>query len=200
MLIKKEEYNILSLDVSTKCIGVSLFTSTGLLLELTHISPVIKPEPEEKLELLIKKAELFKEFIIEKGYNNLNIKHVIIEEPLLQSNNVNTIGTLLRFNGIITFLCYEILNLIPTYISTYESRKNAFPELMQPGSTKKEVLFGGYPKTVDKKKVIWDKVAVLEPQITWLYDKKGALKKENFDMTDAYTCGLAFMKINGLRK
>jgi hypothetical protein len=193
-----EDYCLLGLDVSTKTIGVALFSSKGELLELTHISPVVKPEPENKLETLIKKADIVRDFLVEKGYKDLNIKAVLIEEPLLQSNNVNTVGTLLRFNGMITKICYDLISVIPTYISTYESRKNAFPELMQPGATSKLVLFGAYPKDIDKKKVIWEKVAKLEPQINWLLDKKGGLKKENFDMTDAYTVTRAYMRMNNL--
>jgi hypothetical protein len=56
------------------------------------------------------------------------------------------------------------------------------------------VLFGDYPFDVDKKMVVFDKVCDLEPQIVWLYDKHNKLKKENFDMSDAYTCGIAHMK------
>jgi hypothetical protein len=56
------------------------------------------------------------------------------------------------------------------------------------------VLFGGYAFDVDKKSVIWELVSDLEPQIMWLFDKNSKLKKENFDMTDAYTCGRAYMQ------
>jgi RNase H-fold protein (predicted Holliday junction resolvase) len=188
------EYFILGLDVSTKTIGISLFNNKGQLLELTHISPKIKPVPETKTEELIKKADLFAEFV--SKYSKMNIKHVLIEEPLLRSNNVNTVGTLLRFNGMVTKICYDILDVTPEYISTYEARKNAFPELMQPGASSKIVLFGGYPKDIDKKRVIWNLVSKREPRINWLLDKKGELKKENFDMSDAYVVALSFMHTN----
>jgi RNase H-fold protein (predicted Holliday junction resolvase) len=190
------EYFLLGLDVSTKTIGVSLFNNSGQLLELTHISPKSKPSPTSKTEELIKKANLFSDFI--SKYSKMNIKHILIEEPLLRSNNVNTVGTLLRFNGMVTKICYDNLGVTPEYISTYEARKNAFPELMQPGSSGKIVLFGSYPKEIDKKRVIWEKVSKKEPQITWLLDKRGQLKKENFDMSDAYTCVLAYAHIKNI--
>ena len=50
---------ILGLDVSTKTIGIALFEEDGKLLELTHITPKIKPIPESKLELLFKKVDAF---------------------------------------------------------------------------------------------------------------------------------------------
>lgn len=184
------EFYLLGLDVSTKTIGISLFNNKGELLELTHISPKAKPEPKTKTEELVKKADLFYDFI--QKYKNLGIKYVVIEEPLLRSNNVNTVGTLLRFNGMVTKICYDILGVVPEYISTYEARKNAFPSLMQPNSSGKLVLFGGLPKDIDKKKIVWDLVSKREPEINWLLDKKGQLKKENFDMSDAYTVMLAF--------
>jgi len=185
----QEEFYLLGLDVSTKTIGISLFNNKGELLELTHISPKAKPEPKTKTEELVKKADLFFDFI--QKYKNLGIKYVVIEEPLLRSNNVNTVGTLLRFNGMVTKICYDVLGVVPEYVSTYEARKNAFPSLMQANSSGKLVLFGGLPKDVDKKKIVWDLVSKREPEINWLLDKKGQLKKENFDMSDAYTVMLA---------
>jgi RNase H-fold protein (predicted Holliday junction resolvase) len=91
---------VLGLDVSTKTIGVALFEDTGKLLELTHITPKIKPKPESPLELLMKKADTFEKEFLQK-YADFDIEKVFIEEPLLRSNNVNTVGTLLRFNGMI---------------------------------------------------------------------------------------------------
>lgn len=192
----QEDYYLLGLDVSTKTIGISLFNQKGELLELTHISPMVKPTPSSKTEELIKKADLFSDFILK--YSKMKIKHVLIEEPLLRSNNVNTVGTLLRFNGMVTKICYDKLGVTPEYISTYEARKNAFPELMQPGSSKKIVLFGAYPKDTDKKRVIWELVSKREPKISWLLGKNGELKKENFDMSDAYTVCLSYARMQNI--
>jgi hypothetical protein len=204
---------ILSLDVSTKTIGMALFEmSDGKLLELTHITPKIKPQPENKLEELFRKVDAFEKLLTR--YMDLDIEKVVIEEPLLNSNNVNTVGTLLRFNGMISKVVDDVLGIVPEFISSYDSRANAFPELMairthdktgQPYKekdlkSKKPVLFGAYPWDIDKKQIIWDKVADREPQIVWEYDKNMRLKKENFDMTDSYACGLAWLKINGYLK
>jgi len=163
------------------------------------------------MEELFKKANIFEEEFLNK-YADVGITRVIIEEPLLRSNNVNTVATLLRFNGMVSRSVYSVLGLVPDYISSYDSRAFAYPELMQIRTKnkkgepykeaelkrKKPVLFGGYAWDVDKKMVAWEKVADLEPQITWLYTNKGTLKKENFDMTDAYTCVRAAMKRDGL--
>lgn len=206
---KIEKSYVMGLDISTKTIGMALFDINGKLVELTHFTPKIKPQPENKLEELFRKVDAFERVLTR--YVELDIQKVIIEEPLLNSNNVRTVATLLKFNGMISKIVDEVLGVTPDFISSYDARAFAFPELMairtvdkkgQPYKEKelkdkKPVLFGGYSWDVDKKQIIWDKVADREPQIVWEYDKNMRLKKENFDMTDSYACGLGFMRKNG---
>jgi len=193
----KNTPKVLGLDISTKTIGWSLFDiQTQKLLELTHVSPVIKPKPEDKIEELLAKVDAFEEKLQE--YKEIGITKVVIEEPLLNSNNVWTVGTLLRYNSMITKSIYDILGIIPSYISTYNSRKFAWPELVQDNGKGKKVLFGGLPKDIDKKELIWQKVSEAEPQIVWLYTRNNTLKKECFDQADAYTCVQGYMRQQGL--
>ena len=193
----KNSAKVLGLDISTKTIGWSLFDiQTQKLLELTHFSPVIKPKPEDKIEELLSKVDLFEEKL--QGYKNLGITKVIIEEPLLNSNNVWTVGTLLRYNSMISKSIYDVLGVVPNYISTYNSRKYAWPDLVQENVKGKKVLFGGLPKDIDKKEIIWKKVAEAEPQIVWLYTRNNTLKKECYDQADSYTCVQGYMKQEGL--
>ena len=188
---------VLGLDISTKTIGWALFEYNNQeLLELTHVSPVIKPKPEDKIEEILYKVDAFEEKL--NNYRDLGIKKVVIEEPLLNSNNLWTVGTLLRYNSMISRSIYNILNIVPSYISTYNSRKYAWPDLVRENNKGKMVLFGGLPKTIDKKEIIWKKVSNAEPQITWLYTRNNTLKKECYDQADAYTCVLGYMKKEGI--
>jgi hypothetical protein len=107
---------------------------------------------------------------------------------------------------------YDTIGVVPEFISSYDARKYAFPELMEVRKFKKDgtplpekqiaknqpVLFGAYDFDIDKKYVLWEKVAELEPQVTWFYDKKNKLKKETFDTSDAYVCGIGYMNMVGL--
>jgi hypothetical protein len=189
----KESPKVLGLDVSTRTIGWALFDiQSRELLELTHVSPVPKPKEESKIKELLLKSDIFRNKLIE--YKDLGIVKVIIEEPLLNSNNVYTISTLLRYNTLITKEIYDVLGIVPEFISTYNSRKFAYPELVRENNKNKFVLFGGFPKDCDKKQIIWEQVAKREPQIQWLYTRNNTLKKENFDQTDAYTCVLGYMR------
>jgi len=184
---------ILGLDVSTKTIGWALFDSqSGELLELTHFSPKIKPTPESKIEEMLKRTDQFKNKLID--YTNVGITQVVIEEPLMNSNNIRTVATLMRYNSFITRIIYEVLGITPEYISTYNSRKFAFPNLYAENSKGRKVLFGKYDVGCDKKQIIWQQVSNKEPHLTWAYTRNNTLKKENFDMADAYTCVLGAMK------
>ena len=195
----KNKPKILGLDVSTKTIGFALFDLNGSeLLELTHFSPKIKPLPEDKIEEMLKKADAFKKHL--ENYKDMGIIKVIIEEPLLNSNNAFTIGTLLRYNSIILKCCYDILGVVPTFISTYNARKFAFPDLVGENKTGKRVLFGGYPKDVDKKQLIWDHVNTLFPEVEWPRDKVNKIKKESFDMSDAVATVIGYINMCNLTK
>ena len=100
----KESPKVLGLDVSTRTIGWALFDiQSKELLELTHISPSTKStenQDNSKIKDLLLKAEVFNTKLLE--YKNLGIVRVIIEEPLLNSNNINTVQVLMRFNS---FIC-----------------------------------------------------------------------------------------------
>jgi hypothetical protein len=214
--MEKEPEFVLALDVSTSTIGIALFEDMGRIGELKllhHVSPKVKPKPENKMEELFRKVEIFEQEFL-THYSDFGITRVIIEEPLLQSNNVYTIATLLRFNGMISKSVYDTIGVVPEFISSYDARKYAFPELMAIRKFKKDgtpllekviakntpVLFGDYAFDVDKKYVLWEKVAELEPQVTWFYDKNNKLKKETFDTSDAYVAGIGYMQKHDIWK
>lgn len=209
---------ILGLDVSTTTIGVCILlddgTDYGKILELTHVSPQVS-KSMGKTESLFAKKDVFRTFI--RKFNNLGIDYVVIEEPLLSSQNVNTVATLLRFNALISNVIYEEMRIVPEYISSMDARTHCFPTLISPRKygvdekiyqkdkilkeikEDKYVLFGANPWSSDKKTILQGMVAEIFPQIEWLYNSKGQLKKENFDSSDAYiaACGFARMKKYG---
>jgi RNase H-fold protein (predicted Holliday junction resolvase) len=195
--VLKNTPKVLGLDISTKTIGWALFDLMDKnLLELTHVSPKLKPLPENKLEQHLLKSESFTTKL--KNYQNIGICKVIIEEPLINSNNVYTVSTLMRYNAFIIKSIYNVLGVIPDLISTYNARKFAFPNLVAKNKQNRKVLFGGYEKGCDKKQIIWKHVSDLEPHLTWEMTRNQTLKKENYDMADAYTCVLGFMQKEGI--
>ncbi len=150
-------------------------------------------EKENKILELMLKSGITKEKL--QTYQGLGVTKVVIEEPLLNSNNVYTVGTLMRYNTLVCKEVYDVLGIVPEFITTYNARKFAFPFLVDKNPKGKFVLFGGFEKTIDKKVIIWEQVAKREPQVTWQYTKNNTLKKENYDQSDAYTAVLGYMRM-----
>lgn len=203
----EKERIILGLDLSTACIGVSIVKYDGKnidILKVSHVKPKV-PNKIKGTEALFYKAKIFKEQFIEKNMG-LGITDVIIEEPLPTSQHTRGISTLLRFNGMLSQSIYEATGVVPIYISSYDARKYAFPELMAVRKFNKNeevypltklrksiknndlVLFGGYPFSCQKKYILWNKISELYPYIEWEYDKNGELTTENFDASDSLIC------------
>lgn len=202
---------ILGLDVSTHCIGISVaeYGNGDLrLIDVTHLRPKI-PTKIKGMESLFMKSSIFREKI--ETYKDFGITDVVIEEPLVGSNNIETVATLLKFNGMVSQTVYDIFNVVPVFISSYDARKYAYPELMAVRKFNKKgevyplkkieaaihknelVLFGAYPFDCEKKLIMWNRVSELFPDIEWIYDSKGGLKNENFDASDSMVCILGYV-------
>lgn len=210
---------LLGLDISTACIGLTLAENeNGVLkiLQVTHFR-LKAPSKIKHIESLFYKSIYFENIlnsyknISNYGSDKLKINKVIIEEPLVSSNNSGTVSTLLRFNGMISLSVYRIFGIVPIFISSYEARKYAFPDLMAVRKYNKAgsvypvnkirkalkegdiVLFGEYPWDCEKKLILWGKVSDMYPNIEWQYDKNNNLKKENFDASDSLICILGYI-------
>lgn len=210
---------ILGLDISTSCIGVCVVKDDGKsdkpeILYLSHKTPKI-PKDMKGIEALFVRKQIFEDEFIKQINETYKITDVIIEEPLLSSNNINTVATLLRFNGMISEAIYRIIGIVPNFISSYDARMFSFPELVAIRKYNKKgeeyplkhindaikknniVLFGAYPFDIDKKGVMMNMVnEMYEGKIEWLYNKNGGLKKENYDACDSLVCALAYININ----
>lgn len=222
--VKKEENKeeikypriIMGLDVSTVCIGVSIIVDFGEgnpeIMKITHVSPKVSSKIKNIEALMCRKAIFENEFLV--GLKDIGITDVVIEEPLLSSNNSYTVGTLLRFNGMICDSIYRVLGIVPHFISSYDARTYSFPDLMALRKFNKKgeelpiskikkaikdnhvVLFGAYPYDVDKKVVMMNKVNEMYPNIDWILNSKGEIKKENYDACDSLVCALAYVNVN----
>lgn len=212
MIEENKDRIILGIDISTTCLGVSLIQYTNgkfEILKISHVKPKI-PKKIKGTEGLFLKAKQFKEEFIDK-YKNIGLTDIIIEEPLPNSQNNNTVTTLLRFNGMISQSIYEATGIVPKYISSYDARKYAFPELMAVRKYNKKgeqydikkikqsikknelVLFGEYAFDCQKKYIIWNKISEMFPDIQWEYNKNNELKTENFDASNSLTCVLGYI-------
>lgn len=217
---------ILGLDVSTSCIGLTLAVNVNKelkIIQVTHFR-LKTPSKLKGIEALFHKSAYFETVLNDYkdlsklGMGELKINHVVIEEPLIGSNNAFTASTLLRFNGMISQSVFNILNVIPEFISSFDARKCAFPELLAVRKYNKSgkvypvekirkslkegnlVLFGEYPWDCDKKLILQSKISDMFADINWQYDKNGELKKENFDASDSLVCVLGYIHKHNMKE
>jgi len=166
---------ILALDISTSCIGYSVFHEDGKLETASYI------KFNDKLTIF-EKLEEFKNTI---SYLKGKITFIAIEEPLKKFmgkfSSATTIALLNFFNGMISSFLYLEFGLEPIYFNVNNARSIAFPKLKieKEGSIKHE---------------IWKKVMELEPLIDWKYGPRSRkLLDENYDVADSYVIGLAML-------
>lgn len=205
---------ILGMDISTTCCGVSILkynANTGEK-EIMYIGSV-KFKTQKGLtteDSLFVKSRQFTEDFINK-YKDIGITDIVIEAPLPNSNNLMTVHTLARFNGMLSQSIFDAISVAPQYISSYDARKYAFPTLMSVRrydkkdepypidkvrkAIKKNELtpFGGYTYSTDKKYVLWELINKSYDGIVWQYNKNGELKKENFDASDSLVAILGWI-------
>lgn len=217
---------ILGLDISTTCTGVSIVyvdeNNVIKPLVVTHLKQQVPKKNISNIETLFLKCNLLMEkieeilkdnhlYFIENNEIKTLITDIVIEEPLLSSNNQNTVATLLRYNGMVAYKVYNLLNIVPQFISSYDARMYGVPSLMavrkynKAGNIYPEnkikkainsdelVLFGAYPFDCAKKLILWNYVSERFPEIQWVYNKKGELSKENFDASDSLICVLGLL-------
>lgn len=213
---------VLGLDISTKCVGISCcYVNNDVVTPIivTHMRPKI-PTKITGIEALFLKCNLFMEALenllvtnklYDKETKKTALTNIVIEEPLLSSNNEYTVGTLLRYNGMVALEVYKLTHIIPEFISSYDARKYGVPSLMAVRKFKKNgesypenkikkainnnelVLFGAYPFDCAKKFILWNYISDKYPEINWVYNKKNELKDENFDASDSLICVMGYV-------
>lgn len=195
----EKEY-ILGLDVSTSTVGIALFDLSGKLLELNHVSPIIKDETILKHDLLWEKSSLVIDFLVE-NYPPEKISEIILETPLISSKQKDTAGLLNYFGGIFFgHLRSKYNNSKIDYITVDEARRYGLPEIV---GGKNKTLFGAFNNLLDKsvmkdckKMIVLSLVAQRYPTIVWLLNNNLTIDKKNLDRADAITVVLGYKQKN----
>lgn len=187
---------------------------------ISHVSPKIDKDIKGIEALILRKDIFEKNFLLRMNevLANINcplkkITECIIEAPLVYTSagsNAATVAQLNQFNALLSEGVYKVLGIVPHYISSYDARMISFPELLSIRKFNKKgefynvkhivnaldnnhlILFGSYPFDCDKKGIMMNCVCEKYPNIPWIYNKKGELKKENYDSCDALICALAY--------
>jgi hypothetical protein len=170
-----------SFDISTSCIGVSIFNENFELTSVKALKMTTNKDCQDDPE--ITKGDGFKKFVEElKIYEIIDI---FVEEPLVKSNNVYTVNKLLKFNGICSYILRDVLGIIPKFMSVDEVRRIFCPEMTEYDARKNKFTLKFKSRKIDPKTYIFEKIAKDYENISWLFNKNGKLKTENFDITDS---------------
>jgi hypothetical protein len=190
-------------DISTSNVGMCVFDEKGKILMLKHFVLKTSKEVPEDLRLFIK-ANGFEKSIIEnketlENMYGTEISGIYIEEPLIGSNNQFTASLLQKFNGMASLILYKVFNSNVEFISVHESRKLFCPEFVTKRVVKGEIKTTlSFPKDIDKKHYILEKISKHEPNVLWIYDKNGKIKKESYDLSDSVCVGYSKLIQKGI--
>ena len=109
---------ILGLDISTTLVGIAIIDNDGKLVRAAGVDLSKIDNIYERLETI--GAELY---TLRSEYN---IEHVFIETALKKflpgKSRADTIIKLSKFNGVVSWICFECFEMQPTYINVNTAR------------------------------------------------------------------------------
>ena len=140
---------ILGIDISTSLTGFAVVGDDQLL----HYSAVdLRKHKGVFAKAIVLKEyidDLFESYQLDQesspgwGDSKYPIKHIYIEQPLHMfmkgKSSAKTLSTLMTFNGIVSWLIYELFEIEPQYIAATSARKTAGIQVKR-GEKAKEVV------------------------------------------------------------
>jgi len=173
-MLNASERCTLGLDVSTSITGLTIIKN-GEIEETFFLDTRNK----KKFCSLYAKADLIRENL-KKLKESYDISGIFIEQSLHSFrsgfSSAQTLSTLSRFNGIVSWLCYEIFDIPPEMLAATSARKQAGLTIKRGENAKEKVL-----------QFVIDNY----PQIDVLYTKHGNPKPGTYDMCDSIIIALA---------
>ena len=118
-----KEISYIGLDISTSIIGICFLDSNSDLVLLDNINL-------KKTKSMFNKSEIVKNRLIEYKNSLKFTKNIKISiEEAFQSfsagfSSAKTLSQLNRFNGIVSYLVYDVFSIEPLYINVNSARKN----------------------------------------------------------------------------
>lgn len=118
-----QEISYIGLDISTSIIGICFLDSNSDLVLLDNINL-------KKTKSMFSKSEIVKNRLIEYKNSLKFTKNIKISiEEAFQSfsagfSSAKTLSQLNRFNGIVSYLVYDVFSIEPLYINVNSARKN----------------------------------------------------------------------------
>ncbi len=160
---------ILGLDVSTNITGHTIMDHEGKIIRCD----VWDIRNKNKYKNHFDKANFIKDGLcLIKA--QLPVQHIYIEQPFMFFNSggssARTMASLQKFNGVVSWLCYDIFNITPKYLTAGEARKLCGIKV---------------PRGQKAKKVVMEWLLNNEPDFKVEYTHKKNPKPKYYDMADS---------------
>ena len=187
---------LLGLDVSTTFVGVCLLDLERPIDELnaSHVVHLDHLEFKGKHgSSTWAKADHVRERFgaFKLGPDFAGLERVYVEAALMRftpgMSSMQAIASLLRFNGIVSYLVHDVFGVEPTHITVGEARKLCGLKMQQ----KKNAGGRGH------KEQVYDHFMANDLRtVTWPAKKRGGLVDWRFDVVDAYCVARAGHALN----
>jgi hypothetical protein len=182
--------NTLGLDVSTTYVGVALLKNDGTILNLDHID-------FKKCITLWDKADKVRGYLEGKREQHpewQQVSALYVEDAAKKfakgKTSADTIATLLRFNGLCSYLARSVLGIDPVFIAPTSARKLCGLKMIPKqkcGKSHKEQTYDLLMAS-DLKHITWPLKLRSVNVVDWSYD-----------IVDAYCVCKAGLKMNKLK-
>ena len=172
---------ILGIDISTSITGFAVVAEGQLVyydsIDLRKYKNIFDKTIAIK-EKLLDLYEMYQcnndEGAIRIGNSQFPIEHIYIEQSLHMfmggKSSAKTLSILTRFNGIVSWLVFELFEIRPEFIGATSARKQAGIKV---------------PRGQKAKQVVLEHLLKTEPAFKIEYTKHGNPKPESFDRADA---------------
>ena len=184
---------IIGFDVSTSITGVAIVAEGELIyydsIDLRKYKCIFEKTIafKEKLLDLYEMYQLENDSKFNLGPSNFPIEHIYIEQSLHMfmggKSSAKTLSTLTRFNGIVSWIIYELFEIKPKFIGSTSARKQAGIKV---------------PRGQKAKQVVLQHLLDNEPAFKIEYTKHGNPKPDSFDKADAIVIAKAGWNLENL--
>jgi len=169
---------VIGFDISTSITGVAVVADGQLVYYGSIDLRKYKDIFDKTIAMKEKLMDLFETYQLDNedqwGASNYPIKHIYIEQSLHMfmsgKSSAKTLSTLTRFNGIVSWLIYELFEIRPTFIGSTTARKQAGIKV---------------PRGKKAKQVVLEHLLENEPAFKIEYTQHGNPKPESYDRADA---------------
>ena len=181
---------ILGVDVSTSITGFAIVADNQLVyydsIDMRKHKNVFDKTIaiKEKILDLYEMYQCNNDDSMRMGNSDYPIEHIYVEQPFTFFNSggssAKTMATLQKFNGIVSWLLFEIFEIRPEYVGATAARKHAGIKV---------------PRGQKAKKVVLEHLLETEPAFKIEYTSHGNPKPESYDRADAIVVAKAGWEI-----